>query len=438
MFNPPRARLSSTDRTVAAGLADPASYAPSIARTEHALRHADPASAALLRRHGGELARRLADEVGRGAYVPAPAARRVVRFDKPRSVVQLTPVERVVHGTVARLVSAAFEPRYADGLCSYRPGRGPSAVLERLATAAAAHRAAVVEPRARGLWVLRGDVASFGDSVPIDEASPLWTTVRAWLPDEPAWVPALVQALGRCGRDDTFDAHGLPTGSAICIPLINAHLDTLDRAMGATARAYARYGDDLVVAFDEPAAAERGLAQVHALVADRGVALSPAKQQQLYWTAVGRPAARPGWRGTPWITVVGFDVGFDGRRRLKRARRRELVAAARTRLRAAAALLPPSPVEARIGPLAAAAAALLDPRSPLALPGLAPALAAIDCREQLAELDRELALELAGVIAGVRGPRALRVVRWRALHDAGLPSLTAARNRGLRPARGAP
>jgi hypothetical protein len=55
---------------------------------------------------------------------------------------------------------------------------------------------------------------------------------------------------------------------------------------------------------------------------------------------------------------------------------------------------------------------------------------AVTDREQLRELDRQIARIAASAIAGRRGSRAFRQVSYRQLRAWGLPSLLHARNRG--------
>ena len=365
-----------------------------------------------------------------GSWRHGPASRRVVLLDKERSLVQLDPLDHVVHAAVGQLLSAALDPRLSDQLYSYRKGRGPTAAIQRLLEVAAAHCATRPDPRTRALWVIRFDVASYGDSVPIDDSSELWTLARRYLPDEPPWVHEVLRALVRCAAHDEFADHGIPNGSPITTPMLNLYLADLDHEMSACATTYLRYGDDVAMAFERAEDAEAALAAVEATIARKGLSLNATKLGRLYWTAVGLPARRPGWTGVRHVPFVGHEVGLDGVVRAKTVRRRELVVALTERLRGVVRLLDePDPLH-RARALCQTAAALLDPASPLVLPELEPFLRVTSCRIQLTELDRQIATQIAGLATGIRGPKSFRRVSWRSLHQAGLPSLTAVRNHG--------
>ncbi|MEZ4367808.1 MAG: reverse transcriptase domain-containing protein [Kofleriaceae bacterium] len=413
---------------LAARLADPAAYLPSIERVAAALAPARPAEAAALRREPMAVARRLVAAVAAG-WRPAPAARRTIVVDKPRTVVELEPLDRIVHGVVGAALTDVLEPQLPDGLYSYRRGRNAAGAARAVHAAAVAHRAARPDPTTRGLWVIRFDVADYGDSVPIDDDAPLWPMLASALAGEPAPVAALVRTLLSCGAEGEFARRGLPVGSPVANPMNNLYLVGLDRQLAATAEVAVRYGDDVTAVFTTAAAAADALAEAEAELARLGLALRASKLQRLYWTGSGRRPTVAGWSPARHVPVCGLEVAFVGGDRVKTSRRRALLAALRQRLRATARLLPPGPPATRAEGLCQAARALLAVDSPLVLPTVPPLLDATSCRTQLAEMDRAIAVEIAGLAAGVPGPRALRVVSWRSLHAAGLPSLTAQRNR---------
>ena len=412
-------------------LADPAIYHEAIARTVAALQFTRHDESELLNRNAPEIAKRLARALTDGSYVHGPAHRRMVLLDKLRSVVQLTTIDRVVHSAVAALLSRAFESKYSEDLYSYRAGRGRMPIVDRLLAMAAANRRGHDDVRQRGLWVLRFDVASYGDSIPIDDASELWPLLDHWLAAEPPWVHALMRTLVRCAATDEFTTRGVPTGSPMNNPMVNLYLSDLDAEMGKSTPLYVRFGDDVTIVCDSAEACDVAHAHVLATLTRKQLTVNKGKFARFYWNGAGRPPTIPGWVGARHITYVGFDVGYDGTFRAKKSARRLLVHDLVERLRAAGRRLPSrySP-EQRATALAGAARALLDPRSPFVLPALSGFLAGTSCRIQLGEIDRLLATEIASLAAAVGGPKAFQTVTWKSLHRAGLPSLTATKNRG--------
>jgi hypothetical protein len=413
----------------------PATYLPSIARAVDAFAYRRPADAALLRRDPAAVATRLARAMAAGVWQHEPARRRVFQLDKPRSLVDLGTLDRIVHGTVARLLGEQFEPRYSRHLYSYRRGRTREHVVEELLALAAVARRTQPDVRTRGLWVLRFDVARYTDCIPLTDASALWRQLAAWAPDEPPWVYAMLRDLTRCASVGEFADRGTPTGSPLCNVLLNLYLTDLDAELVPRCDAYLRFGDDVTIVAASAAAADQRLAEVQAHLAGKALAINEAKLERIYWNggAAEAPAAEraAGWRGQRYFRFVGYDLSFLGEQRPKTPRRRAVLAAVATRLRAVARALPAdASVAARADALCEAAAVLLDPSSPLAVTSVGALVRATSCRTQLAELDRELALIVASLAAGVGGPKAFRAMPWRALRARGLPSLTVLRNRG--------
>ena len=416
---------------IAAALSQSAIYREAIARTAEALALHRPDDSEALVRDGAALAQRLAVLVSSGAYQHGAAPRHLILLDKLRSVVQLSTIDRVVHCAMALVLSRAFEAHYSDDLYSYRAGRGRMPIVDRLLAIAATNRAQFSQPQQRGLWVIRFDVSSYGDSIRIDEHSELWRLLARWIPDEPPWVTSLIKLLTRCAAFDEFAERGVPTGSPLCNALVNLYLSDLDEQLGKRCPLYLRFGDDVTFVCHDADAAEEAFAVVAESLARKQLRLNPGKVARLYWNGAGRQPARDGWHGAQYVTFVGFDVGFLGSHRVKTSAQRELVAAIVERLRCAERELPRewSPAE-RARALSRCGRALLDPHSPFVLPTLAELLVASNCRRQFAVIDRQIATTIAELAVSKRGPKAFRTVSWRSLHDAGLPSLTAIRNRG--------
>ena len=409
-------------------LRDPAIYRDAIARVLRDAERDPDGQLALLRRDGDRLAARLARELADRTWTQVPLARHIVRADKPREVVRLPVPDRIVHAAVATALVARLEPQLPTSLYSYRPGRGTHQAIRALLASVRAYRQRRISVRERGLFVLRFDVQSYGDTVPLDDASPLWSQLAAVLPDEPPWFLTLLRAMIRGGEERAL---GLPTGSPLSNPLQNLYLAELDRHLAEHARGSARFGDDVIAIFDDLAGAQRARTAIDEHLAHLRLRANPDKRIDAYWTHPGRPGP-PGWRGLRFVRYLGVELGFDGEVRLATARRRVAVSALRSRISSLARHLAEGPqeLEARAARLCAALRPAYDLRSPFVVPELEDVLSRVSCRQQLGEIDREVALAAAVALTGVRGPAAFRLLPWRALHAHGLPSLVALRNRG--------
>jgi hypothetical protein len=383
----------------------------------------------LLQRDGRALAKRLAREMSDRTWRQQPVARHVAVLDKPRLIVTLSAIDRVVHGAVADAIVARIEPQLPGSLYSYRRGRGPKHVQQAIATVLARARAAPVMER--GVFAVRFDVASYGDSIPIDDTSELWPILDAALPGEDAWMRGLLRALIRCDGE-TPTALGIPNGSPLSTPLLNLYLADLDRALEQQAMLYLRYGDDCMIACATAAAADACAAEVERVLARKRLRANEAKLLRVYWNGAGRPGPG-GWRGATHVGYVGTELGFDGVPRAKRSRRRELMTELAERIDHVAGLVDPAAaLPVRAAAMCASLRGMFDPSSAFTVPALASLLALSSDRLQLRELDRAIAIAVASKLTGRTGPSAFRVLPWRELYALGLPSLVALRNRGWR------
>ena len=369
---------------------------------------------------GPRFARCVAAAVADGSYRPRPATLHTVRLDKERVLFQLDVVDRVVHDVVAQILVEAMEPRLSPHLWSYRAGRSALGAVRGLRDVLRAHCRERPDPRTRGLHVLRCDVAAYGDSIPMDEGSPLWGDLAEVLGEVSPLVAGVVRppVLGADGRIAPVE-RGVPTGSPMATALANLYLMRLDRELGEIPGAfYARYGDDLCLAHPDAAVVDEAERALRAHLAGRGLALNERKRVRSFWNGAGR-----GEGGTRHVTFLGIRLGWDGALGLPRSKARELLGEVRRRLGQAVRLAEPAE---RLAAARDAVADALDPRSPLAAPHVATIFQRLDDREQLAALDELVRLAAAESLSGRRGVRAFRELPPRRL---ALSSLVAQRNR---------
>src|SRR5262249_48756794 len=130
--------------------------------------------------------------VATGAYEFAPAHERTVRIGgKARVMYAVRPTDRIVHGVVADLLESAA-PSEPQGV-SYQGGLSWWARRSRRAGDGGRHWRAHPDPRTRGLYVIRRDIDSYTDSIPVGDRSPLWPQVRALLERAQGGAPVVRQ-----------------------------------------------------------------------------------------------------------------------------------------------------------------------------------------------------------------------------------------------------
>ena len=427
---------------VAAALADRRRYERQIERLHHRHLHSgrlyeirqDDVSLASVVLHGSRVARALARDVSRGRYVLEPGELRTIRVrDKLREVYTCRLTDLVVHGVVADVVREATAPSLSPRVYSYRLGTSWAAPVTRFAAWLRENRRAEPDPRRRGVYVLRGDVDSYTDSIPLLPGSPLWPMLERHLgaPLHPLVVgvvrPPLRTPDGIVRRD-----RGLPMGQPIAPVLANLYLGALDAVLAAEPDGFsARYGDDFLFAHPDPDVFAATVAGTADVLSGLAMTVNATKRRLVYLTPAGRPAPDGvAATGAPDVTFLGARIRADGTVGLDRGKVRALLRDVDQRSAATAATVRPAPREAVGRAVCAAVNHALRPRSGLAEQRSANLLrAVVTDREQLRQLDHRIAGIVASAVTGRRGPRAFRDVPYRTLREEwGLRSLVVARN----------
>jgi hypothetical protein len=442
---------------VHAALGDPARYRSQIDRLHrrHAYTRAlwevqqDGVSLASVCLHRGKVARLLARTVARGEYRLDPARLRRIRVDgKPREVFAYRLMDLLVHGVVADIVTEAMHPRLSPSLYSYRRGVSWWQPIAAFAAYVRDHRRSRLDPRTRGLYVLRRDIRAYTDSIPVGDASPLWPMLRGVLgapgaavssPADWALLREVVRpviALDGAARATLY--RGVPTGQPISCALFNLYLADVDRYLDQVPGAfYARYCDDLLFAHPDFTLVQAAEAHISELLAALGLELNPTKSRTLYLTGAGRASADwPVARGTTAVPFLGCAVSAAGTIALSRDKRRRLLADLGQRLRRTVRALGPTD-PARVGRvLCGVVNRALQTRIEFSQERSAVLLRrAVTDRRDLQQLDYLIARLVVRAVTGRPDVRGFRAVPYRRLRrEWGLRSLAEARNRWSREA----
>src|SRR3954454_20758784 len=148
-------------------LSRPDVYRAAIDRLIRGAEHGEDGEIALLQRERGELARRLARDMAARRWTQQPVRRGVALLDKRRELGKLDTGDKVMHGAVGALVSLQLERVLPGSLYSYRRGRGPGHIVRAVRALLRSSRRRALPLTERGLFVVRFDVAEYGDSLPV-------------------------------------------------------------------------------------------------------------------------------------------------------------------------------------------------------------------------------------------------------------------------------
>ncbi len=394
--------------------------------------------------HRGHVARLLAQTVGDGDYRLRPAkVRAIVVEGRERTVFDYPLLDLIVHGVVADVLTEAIEPLLSSSVYSYRHGVSSMDGVSAFARYVRAHRRSRADPRSRGLYVLRRDVDSYTDSIPLGAPSVIWSQIEVAMcsPGKTLPTPADRELVNEVIRptvltDDGHPAsrlHGVATGQPISCVCFNIYLRDVDQALGDFRGGfYGRYSDDLVFAHPDATVALRASDALDAGIAALGLRFNDDKRRDWYMNGAGRGSDDwPDARGTTSVAFVGMRVTMDGTVALGQRKVRGLLRDARRRAANTANALHDASPEDRGRAVAGVLNALLDREDAQVQGAAVPLLAhAITDRQQLDELDHELALVVASAATGVPGPAAFRKAPYRVVRQEwGLRSLRRARDR---------
>jgi hypothetical protein len=383
-----------------------------------------------------QIAKELARAVPRGEYCFGVfTGQRAVIGGKERTLYRATITDAVVSAVLARVLRALSDPALSSRVYSYRLGRSALQGVRDFAEFVRAHRAAVVDPRQRGLYVVRRDVARYGESIPVGSDSALWPLLaELWqtsgiAPNHP-FAKLCEEAVRPRISAENGAAHrlerGVPTGSPIQPVICNLYLSELDRSLESLNEGfYARYGDDILFAHQDRELSAEASARIERSLSALGLSLKAEKVLNYYFTGCGRSASAA--QGTTFIEYLGLRVAFSGAVGLPTLKARRLL---RNLLRRAENVQSLAGAEgvSSLDTVCGAVRAALDVRQGVAEPLASHVRSAVDDRAQLRHLDYLLALGIARRLAGQRGVRAFRKVSYRSLRRSGLPSLTKQRN----------
>jgi hypothetical protein len=399
------------------------------------LRQSDVSLASIVMNRG-KVARLLAREVADGRYELEPGELRTIRArHKTREVFACRITDLIVHGVVADIVQDAVTPRLSDRVFSYRKGLSWLTPLAELGAFIRRERRRHDDPKARGVYVLRRDVDSYTDSIPIGAGSPLWPMLEAELG---APLPPLVEQVIRVelrvpGAGLACRVKGLPMGQPIAAIVANLYLSEMDEAFERIPGGfYARYGDDFLFAHPDPEITRDAGAVSDRILDKLWLTVNEKKRRTLYLTPAGRSS--PDWpeaQGSSAVPFLGTRIAGDGTIGLDEKKVRSLLRELDRRTSTTARTLRDADLDQAGRAVCSVVNRALDPRSALTQQKSAIALRrVVTDRRQLQQLDYWIARIVLKALTGRRDAAAFRELPYRKLRQEwGLPSLVAARNR---------
>lgn len=293
--------------------------------------------------------------------------------------------------------------------------------------------------------MIRRDIDSYTDSIPVGPYSPLWpmlwnTLKGRWGAPLPDWSR---RALEEIVRPEVFaksggrvrHIRGVPTGQPVSCVLFNFYLHELDRRLEAVPGAfYARYSDDLLFVHPDPESVVAAARMIDEAAASLELRIKAEKSLELYVTAPGRASpvresARPGSS----IPFLGAEVWMDGTIGLAREKVRSLLRDLRDRAERTVQAGPGTDLDEAGRAICAVFNRALRPESGAFRQRSADVLRrVVTSRAQLKDLDDKIARIVVRALTGAPASRAFRRVSYRKVRgEWGLVSLCHGRNIGV-------
>ena len=383
------------------------------------------------------VARELARAISRREFRADPASARVIRTgEKDRTIFRSTAIDAIVERVLAQFLQHALEPFLSPHVHSYRKGKSERDTLRAFTKFVRRHRAEHTDPKARGLFVLRRDIKSYGESIRVDDASHLWALLHRALAASPqedreTAIFLLKQFLPR----DYVDVDGTkkkllvgtPTGSAFQPVLNNLYLTDVD-AEFAKHGFYARFGDDILFASDDMVKATSVAGELRCAVESLSLTFGTDKSRDIFFNGAARNGEAP-FVGADVVEYLGVALSFRGVVHIRQDKWHVLLRALHERMRRSVAGNDVLSIEERAARIGAVTRAAFDVRDPLALTEASSLLHLVDDRSQLRALDRSIVLYAAELATKRRGVRAFRELPPKRLYELGLHSCIGAKHR---------
>jgi hypothetical protein len=249
--------------------------------------------------HQKSASRRLARAVHRGEYRFGPVVpRQAMVSGSVRTLYRASVLDTIVLGVLAQKLSIRFEPFLPQSLYSYRKGRSSWQAALDLTRFLRKHRTAHPKAKERGLYAIRRDIRRYGESIPTDDSSLVWSELEALLAttgfdDRDALVALLKQAIRPTvvapDGSQAIHATGVPTGSPLQPVFNNLYLAPLDRVLESiTGAFYVRFGDDILFVHPDPLIVKEASETLDNIAKDRGLEVHPEKRIDRFFNGAGR------------------------------------------------------------------------------------------------------------------------------------------------------
>jgi hypothetical protein len=377
----------------------------------------------------GRFSRLLLRDIRWGRYKHSRGvAEKVFIKTKPRTLIKFELKDRVLHKVLAKMLSTKIEPYLADSLHSYRKDKSWWDPVSQFAEYVRKYRKAIPDKKKQGLYVLRTDIKSYSDSIPLHVSSRLWSILKDVLKENGRLDEGLFELFQKSMRpvikpkkkSPYTPLYGVPFGSPLCVLADNLYLKDLDFELQELNNEafYARYGDDIIYAHPSYDAVKLAEAKIHLRLAENELRVGEKKHRIFSFNNCGKfDSGLPDTKGTSIIKFLGVVIDFDSIVSLKFSEFRALKKIIAVRLKNFQRCLPAADNKNVAKELCTFADKLLNPSWEYSLTVSSMLKCCITSRNQLKELDLYVADTIARLLSGKNSKAAFKEYPYRVLRE---------------------
>jgi len=273
-----------------------------------------------------KVAKLLSKAIAREKYELEPAEKRIIYTgqykDKKRIVYSVTITDMVVHGVIAGIINEVMDPLLSSRLFSFRKGITWQTPITQFASYIKSH--GKTDLKSKGIYVIRGDVESYGDNIPLGKHSRIWQLIKDVFKSQETdlitgYQWSLIEKVSRIEvegeKGDIYSLiKGVPTGLPMTTVLDNIYLMPLDKICEKIPGGfYARYGDDIIFAHPDPKVVQEADITIRNILSDFKLGVSDKKYCIYHLSLRGNTSKEwPGTINSPYIPYLGCNVWGKG------------------------------------------------------------------------------------------------------------------------------
>lgn len=362
---------------------------------------------------------------------------------KTQTILVNSLTDRIVHGALFKILSTLSDSLFNDSLCSYRKGKSCFGTIKQL-------RQYIIEHKKNNqhghvdLYVIKTDIKNYANTVPMHENSPVWECIIKLLKHIDNKNP-ICNYLFKLIQDSVNPVYinqegilsqaeqGLPYGTQICSLIYNLYIYELDHQLNTIPSLfYMRYCDDMILIHTEEAKVLAAYKRLSDQLKQKSLSINEEKSQLIYLTIPGKPSPnQSSFIGSNKIDFLGFSVQASGSIRIKKRHTKAFMKQIHHRIKVVAHQSKFDSLEQRAYAICNAVKIVFNKNHNLSSSKLSRFIELHDDRNQLIQLDHQIALWVAQAITGIRGHSAFRVISYKKLRQYWkLPSLCQIRNKG--------